>query len=151
MQPPAHGPPFYLVGMSRNDAHEDEDDGRVRLDKWLWAARFFKTRSLAAEAVTGGKVTMHGDRVKPARPLQVGDEIAVRLGPYEHIVRVRELSERRGPATVAATLYEETAESLAARSKLAEQLRLSPAPLVYDEKGRPTKRDRREIDKWRRR
>ena len=137
--------------MRRNDDQEPDDDGRVRLDKWLWAARFFKTRSLAAEAITGGKVTMHGDRVKPARPLQVGDEIAVRLGPYVHIVRVRELSERRGPATVAATLYEETAESLAARSKLAEQLRLSPAPLVYDEKGRPTKRDRREIDKWRRR
>jgi ribosome-associated heat shock protein Hsp15 len=137
--------------MRRNDDQKPDDDGRVRLDKWLWAARFFKTRSLAAEAITGGKVTMHGDRVKPARPLQVGDEIAVRLGPYEHIVRVRELSERRGPATVAATLYEETAESLAARSKLAEQLRLSPAPLVYDEKGRPTKRDRREIDKWRRR
>ena len=137
--------------MRRNDDHEPDDDGRVRLDKWLWAARFFKTRSLAAEAITGGKVTMHGDRAKPARPLQVGDEIAVRLGPYEHIVRVRKLSERRGPATVAATLYEETAESLAARSKLAEQLRLSPAPLVYDEKGRPTKRDRREIDKWRRR
>jgi ribosome-associated heat shock protein Hsp15 len=137
--------------MRRNDDQKPDDDGRVRLDKWLWAARFFKTRSLAAEAITGGKVTMHGDRVKPARPLQVGDEIAVRLGPYEHIVRVRELSERRVPATVAATLYEETAESLAARSKLAEQLRLSPAPLVYDEKGRPTKRDRREIDKWRRR
>jgi ribosome-associated heat shock protein Hsp15 len=137
--------------MRRNDDQKPDDDGRVRLDKWLWAARFFKTRSLAAEAITGGKVTMHGDRVKPARPLQVGDEIAVRLGPYEHFVRVRELSERRGPATVAATLYEETAESLAARSKLAEQLRLSPAPLVYDEKGRPTKRDRREIDKWRRR
>jgi len=151
MQPRLLHRPFYTVCMRRNDDHEPDDDGRVRLDKWLWAARFFKTRSLAAEAITGGKVTMHGDRVKPARPLQVGDEIAVRLGPYEHIVRVRELSERRGPATVAATLYEETAESLAARSKLAEQLRLSPAPLVYDEKGRPTKRDRREIDKWRRR
>ncbi len=137
--------------MRRNDDQEDGDDGRVRLDKWLWAARFFKTRSLAAEAITGGKVTMHGDRVKPARPLQVGDEIAIRLGPYEHIVHVRALSERRGPATVAATLYEETSESLAARTKLAEQLRLSPAPLVYEEKGRPTKRDRREIDRWRRR
>jgi len=136
--------------MSRHDDDEDEDDGRVRLDKWLWAARFFKTRSLAAEAVSGGKVTMHGDRVKPARPLQVGDELSVRLGPYEHVVRVRELSGRRGPAAVAATLYEETPESLAARQKLAEQLRMAPAALVYEEKGRPTKRDRREIDKWRR-
>ncbi len=136
--------------MSRHDDDEDQDDGRVRLDKWLWAARFFKTRSLAAEAVSGGKVTMHGDRVKPARPLQVGDELSIRLGPYEHVVRVRELSGRRGPAAVAATLYEETPESLAARQKLAEQLRMAPAALVYEEKGRPTKRDRREIDKWRR-
>ena len=136
--------------MSRHDDDEDQDDGRVRLDKWLWAARFFKTRSLAAEAVSGGKVTMHGDRVKPARPLQVGDELSFRLGPYEHVVRVRELSGRRGPAAVAATLYEETPESLAARQKLAEQLRMAPAALVYEEKGRPTKRDRREIDKWRR-
>ena len=137
--------------MHRNDDHEQDDDGRVRLDKWLWAARFFKTRSLAAEAVSGGKVTMHGDRVKPARPLQVGDEVSIRLGPYEHVVKVRELSARRGPAPVAAMLYEETPGSLATRTKLAEQLRMSPAPLVYEEKGRPTKRDRREIDKWRRR
>lgn len=136
--------------MSRHDDDDDQDDGRVRLDKWLWAARFFKTRSLAAEAVSGGKVTMHGDRVKPARPLQLGDELSIRLGPYEHVVRVRELSGRRGPAAVAATLYEETPESLAARQKLAEQLRMAPAALVYEEKGRPTKRDRREIDKWRR-
>lgn len=151
MQPPSSRAAFYYLRMPRNDDHEDGDDGRVRLDKWLWAARFFKTRSLAAEAVTGGKVTMHGERVKSARPLQVGDEISIRLGPYEHVVRVRELSARRGPAPVAATLYEETPDSLAARTKLAEQLRLSPAPLVYEEKGRPTKRDRREIDKWRRR
>jgi ribosome-associated heat shock protein Hsp15 len=136
--------------MRRNDDQEDDDD-RVRLDKWLWAARFFKTRALAAEAIGGGKVSMRGDRVKPARPLQVGDEIAIRLGPYEHVVRVRALSARRGPATVAATLYEETPESLAARMKLAEQLRIAPAALVYEEKGRPTKRDRREIERWRKR
>ena len=148
---PLHQSDVYTSRMRHNADHDDEDDGRVRLDKWLWAARFFKTRSLAAEAVTGGKVTMHGDRVKPARPLQVGDEIAIRLGPYEHVVRVRELSARRGPAPVAATLYEETPESLAARTKLAEQLRLAPAALVYEDKGRPTKRDRREIDKWKRR
>ena len=137
--------------MRRNDDHEGDDDGRVRLDKWLWAARFFKTRSLAADAVSGGKVTMRGDRVKPARPLQVGDEIAIRLGPYEHVVSVRALSARRGPATVAATLYEETPESLAARTRLTEQLKMAPAALVYEEKGRPTKRDRRDIEKWRKR
>jgi ribosome-associated heat shock protein Hsp15 len=136
--------------MRRNDDHDDED-GRVRLDKWLWAARFFKTRALAAEAIGGGKVTMRGDRVKPARPLQVGDEISIRLGPYEHVVRVRALSARRGPATVAATLYEETPQSVAARQKLADQLRLAPAALVYEDKGRPTKRDRREIERWRKR
>jgi ribosome-associated heat shock protein Hsp15 len=136
--------------MPRTDDHED-DDGRVRLDKWLWAARFFKTRALAAEAIGGGKVTMRGDRVKPARPLQVGDEISIRLGPYEHVVRVRALSARRGPATVAATLYEETPQSVAARQKLADQLRLAPAALVYEDKGRPTKRDRREIERWRKR
>jgi len=148
---PLHQPHLYTFRMRRNDDHEDADDGRVRLDKWLWAARFFKTRALAAEAVTGGKVTMRGDRIKPARPVQVGDEIAIRLGAYEHVVRVRELSARRGPATVAATLYEETSESLAARTRLAEQLRLAPAALVFEDKGRPTKRDRREIDKWKRR
>jgi len=123
--------------------------GRVRIDKWLWAARFFKTRSLAAEAVAAGKVEVNEERVKPAKLIQLGDLVSVRLGPYLHAVHVRGLSERRGPASVAATLYEETAESAAARAKLAEQLRMAPAAFVYEEKGRPTKRDRREIDRFR--
>jgi ribosome-associated heat shock protein Hsp15 len=123
--------------------------GRVRVDKWLWAARFFKTRSLAVDAIASGKVTVNDERTKPAKLLQVGDEVSIRLGPYEHIVMVRGISERRGPATVAATLYEETEESRAARAKLAEQLRIAPAGFVYEEKGRPTKRDRREIDRFR--
>ena len=127
----------------------DSGPSKVRLDKWLWAARFFKTRSLAAEAIAGGKVLVSGDRPKPAKLLQEGDEVRVRLGPYEHTVRVRALSERRGPASVAATLYEETADSIAARARLAEQLRMAPAAFVYEEKGRPTKRDRREIDRFR--
>jgi len=122
---------------------------KVRLDKWLWAARFFKTRSLAAEAIAGGKVLVGGDRAKPAKLLQAGDEVRVRLGPYEHTVIVRGLSERRGPASVAATLYEEPPDSLAARARLAEQLRMAPAAFVYEEKGRPTKRDRRELDRLR--
>ena len=122
---------------------------KVRLDKWLWAARFFKTRSLAAEAIAGGKVLVGGERAKPAKLLQAGDEVRVRLGPYEHNVIVRGLSERRGPASVAAALYEETADSLAARARLAEQLRMAPAAFVYEEKGRPTKRDRRELDRLR--
>jgi ribosome-associated heat shock protein Hsp15 len=130
-------------------ADDAASSARVRLDKWLWAARFFKTRALAADAVAGGKVTIGGDRVKPARPTQVGDMVAVRLGPYEHVVRVKALSERRGPASVAMTLYEEAPESRAAREKLSEQLRMAPAAFVYEEKGRPTKRDRREIDRFR--
>jgi ribosome-associated heat shock protein Hsp15 len=124
----------------------DHDDGRVRLDKWLWAARFFKTRALAAEAVEGGKVEVNGDRPKRARPLQVGDEIRIRLGPYEHIVQVRELSDRRGPASVAAGLYEESAASKAKRAELAVQLKSLHAVFGPD-KGRPTKKDRRELQR----
>ena len=124
----------------------DQDDGRVRLDKWLWAARFFKTRALAAEAVEGGKVQVNGDRPKRARPLQVGDEIRVRLGPYEHAITVRALSARRGPASEAAGLYEETAASRTAREALAIQLKSLHAVFGPD-KGRPTKKDRREIER----
>src|SRR5687768_2559272 len=84
-----------------------ETEDRTRLDKWLWAARFYKTRTLAAEAISGGKVQVNGERVKRAKPLQVGDEIRIRQGPYEHRVVVRELSNHRGPAAQAALLYEE--------------------------------------------
>jgi ribosome-associated heat shock protein Hsp15 len=120
----------------------------VRLDKWLWAARFFKTRSLATEAVAGGKVDVNGERAKPAKPVKPGDEVRLRVGPYEHILMVRELGERRGPASVAATLYEETAASRAERERLAAQLRLAPSGFVYEEKGRPTKKDRRELTRF---
>ena len=118
---------------------------RVRVDKWLWAARFYKTRSLATEAVTGGKVEVNGERAKPAKTVKVGDEIKVRLAPYEHILIVRDLAERRGPASVAQALYEETEGSRAARQRLAAQLASAPAMFVYEEKGRPTKKDRREL------
>ena len=126
----------------------DHGDGRdkVRLDKWLWAARFFKTRALAAEAVEGGKVQVNGDRPKRARALQLGDEIRVRLGPYEHVVAVRGLSDRRGPAAQAARLYEETEASRTAREALSVQLK-SLHSLFGPEKGRPTKKDRREIER----
>jgi ribosome-associated heat shock protein Hsp15 len=124
----------------------DREDGRVRLDKWLWAARFFKTRALAAEAVEGGKVEVNGDRPKRARPLQVGDEIRVRLGPYEHTVTVRALSGRRGPASEAAGLYEETEGSRTKREALAIQLKSLHAVFGPD-KGRPSKKDRREIQR----
>jgi ribosome-associated heat shock protein Hsp15 len=132
--------------MGRTD--DDEDGDRVRLDKWLWAARFYKTRALAAEAVEGGKVEVNGDRPKRARPLKPGDEVRIRLGPYEHHVVVHALSNRRGPAAEAATLYEETAASREARERLALQLR-SAAPPFHHEKGRPSKKDRRDIDRLR--
>ena len=140
--------PVLYSDMARNE-EERAGAGRVRVDKWLWAARFFKTRSLAADAIGGGKVLVAGERVKPAKLLQIGDEIRLRMGPYEHVIIVRAVSERRGPATVAATLYEETAQSQAARTKLAEQLRMAPAAFVFEDKGRPTKRDRREIERLR--
>jgi ribosome-associated heat shock protein Hsp15 len=127
----------------------DAEDGRVRIDKWLWAARFFKTRSLAAEAIAGGKVQVNGERVKRARPLQLGDEVRIRLGPYEHQVVVRELSGQRGPAPQAAALYEEKEESRTAREALALQLK-SVHAIFAPERGRPTKKDRREIEKLKR-
>ena len=124
-----------------------DEDGRVRLDKWLWAARFYKTRALAAEAIAGGKVQVNGDRVKRAKPLQAGDEVRIRQGPYEHLVLVRALSERRGPAAEAVLLYEERPESVAAREAMAHQLKSVHSAFVTDLKGRPTKRDRREIER----
>ena len=123
---------------------ERDDDGRVRLDKWLWAARFYKTRGLASEAIAGGKVQVNGDRAKRARPVQPGDEIRIRQGPYEHHVVVRALSGRRGPASAAAELYQETPASRAAREALAVQLKSLHGAFVPD-KGRPTKKDRREL------
>ena len=127
----------------------DEHDDRVRLDKWLWAARFFKTRALAADAIDGGKVDVNGAKVKRAKMVHLGDEVSIRQSPFEHVVIVRGVSERRGPASVAATLYEETAESKTKREKLATQIRSMPAD-DWDT-GRPTKRDRREIERFRRR
>ncbi|HWH50817.1 MAG TPA: S4 domain-containing protein [Gemmatimonadaceae bacterium] len=120
----------------------------VRLDKWLWAARFFKTRSLATDAVSGGKVEVNGERAKPAKAINPGDEIRVRLAPYEHVLIVRQLGERRGPASVAQTMYEETAASREARERLAAQLKLAPPAFVFEDKGRPTKKDRRDLARF---
>jgi len=122
------------------------NDDRVRLDRWLWAARFFKTRALAAAAVAGGKVQVNGTRAKPAKQLQVGDGVRVRVGPYEWLVNVRALSERRGPPKVAQTLYDESPEGRVARERLAELHKIAPAP-TYQGKGRPTKKERREIER----
>jgi ribosome-associated heat shock protein Hsp15 len=126
------------------------DGQKVRLDKWLWAARFYKTRSIAAEAVETGKVEVNGERAKRAKQLQVGDSLRIRLGPYNHIVVVCALSERRGPASVAATLYEETAEGRKAREAMQVQVKAAQSASGY-ESGRPTKKDRRDIEKLRRR
>ena|SRR5688572_23359353 len=121
-------------------------DTSVRIDKWLWAARFFKTRSLATAAVAGGKVHLNGERPKPGKMVNIGDELRVRVGPYEHQIVVRAMGERRGTAQAAAALYTETAESVQARLRLAEQHRLAPSAR-YEGRGRPTKKDRREIER----
>jgi len=126
------------------------DETKVRLDKWLWAARFFKTRSLAADAIEKGKVEVNGERAKRAKQLQAGDSLRIRLGPYNHVVTVRALSERRGPASVAATLYEESAEARRAREAMQLQVKVAQSVPGY-ERGRPTKKDRRDIEKMRRR
>ena len=122
----------------------DDVDERFRLDKWLWAARFFKTRAIASDAIESGKVEVNGERPKRGKAVKVGDLIRVRLGPYEHHVVVRALSARRGPAAQAQLLYEETEASLQARTLLAERLRAAPPPL-FTEKGRPTKKERRDL------
>jgi ribosome-associated heat shock protein Hsp15 len=122
----------------------------MRIDKWLWAARFFKTRSQATDAVDAGHVDINGDRAKPAKPVKPGDVLRVRVHQTTFVVHVLVLSERRGPAAEAQLLYEETTESRAERARLAEQRRLAPTP-AYEEGGRPTKRDRRDMARVKRR
>ena len=119
----------------------------MRLDKWLWCARFYKTRSLATEEIGKGRVTVNGQPAKAARDLRCGDTVALRQSAVARTVRVRGLSGHRGPAPVAQLLYEETADSIAAREKAAEQRRLAPEPAATLQEGRPTKRDRRNIDR----
>lgn len=119
----------------------------VRLDKWLWAARFFKTRQLAVDSITAGHVELNNERAKPAKSVKPGDEITVRKPPYEFVLAVRVVSEKRGSAPIARELYVETETSIAAREKLSLELREMPPPLF---KGRPTKRDRRTLENWQR-
>jgi ribosome-associated heat shock protein Hsp15 len=125
--------------------HVDE----VRLDKWLWAARFFKTRGLATDAVLGGHVQLNGVRVKPAKGVRTGDRLEIRIGTVLWTVDVLGVSEKRGPATVARTLYAETPESEAARAAQAAQRKLAQ-PLGADLGARPTKQDRRRLEALRR-
>ena len=123
---------------------------RLRIDKWLWAARFFKTRSLAADEIGKNRVQVNGDVAKASREVKVGDTVTVRLGAVTRVVRVLGISGQRGPAPVAQQLYEETPESLAAQAAAREQRRLGSEPALAIEQGRPTKRDRRELDGARR-
>ncbi|MEO9150620.1 MAG: RNA-binding S4 domain-containing protein [Burkholderiaceae bacterium] len=120
----------------------------LRIDKWLWAARFFKTRSLATEEVIKGRVELNGQDVKAAREVKIGDTIQLRQGQVQRIVTVRGLSGVRGPAPVAQALYEETSESVAAREVAAQQRRFGVEPAHTLVQGRPTKRDRRDIKGW---
>ena len=121
-------------------------DDKLRVDKWLWAARFYKTRSLATEEIGKGRVTLNGQPCKPSRDIKIGDTIALRRADLAVTVTVRGLSATRGPAPVAQQLYEETAESLQARQLAAERRRYAPEPAHSISHGRPTKHDRRAMD-----
>lgn len=126
-----------------------DSSGKVRLDKWLWAARFYKTRGLSCEEIDKGRVLVNGQSAKPAKEVKVGDTLAIRNGPVIRTVVVRALSGVRGSAPVAALLYEETPESLAVRLAAAELRRLAPEPAQTITQGRPTKRDRRDLEQAR--
>jgi ribosome-associated heat shock protein Hsp15 len=128
------------------DKVSEANDDRTRIDKWLWAARFFKTRSLATDAVDSGKVLLNGARVKPAKALKAGDELFVRTPVFEYTLHVLELSDKRGSASIAAKLYAETGESRLKREAKRDQMQRDPTATV---RGRPTKRDRRQLHKVR--
>ncbi|MDX6723159.1 MAG: ribosome-associated heat shock protein Hsp15 [Solirubrobacteraceae bacterium] len=127
----------------------DDEQEVVRVDKWLWAARLVKTRSLAADAVKGGRVQVNGQRIKPSKDVRAGDTLEITLGPVRRSVVIRGTAARRGPAAEAALLYDETPESIEAREQYAAQRRLDRPP-TPDPGGRPTKRDRRRFDAARR-
>lgn len=120
---------------------------QLRIDKWLWAARFYKTRSLAADEIGKGRVQVNGLDAKPSREIKIGDTVVIRQGPVTRTILVQGISHQRGPAPVAQQLYTETAESISARELVAESRRLNTEPATAIEHGRPTKRDRRSIEK----
>jgi ribosome-associated heat shock protein Hsp15 len=122
----------------------------VRIDKWVWAARFFKTRGLAAEAVSAGHVHLNGARVKPSKEVRVGDDLEIRMGVTQWTVAVVALSDKRGPAKVAQELYRETDVSRTAREQARLQRKLAPRPMGADLGARPTKQDRRRLEALRR-
>jgi ribosome-associated heat shock protein Hsp15 len=120
----------------------------MRLDKWLWAARFYKTRALAVEEINLGRVRIGGQPVKPARDVKVGDLLSIRIGTLAREVEIKGLSNQRGPAPQAQALYAETPASITAREAAAEARRLAPEPADSIEQGRPTKQDRRRLAEW---
>ena len=126
---------------------DQENNQDTRIDKWLWAARFFKTRGLAAEAVSGGKVEINDARPKPSRMVRAGDQLTIRRGPYQWIVIVKAVSKLRGPASQAQALYEETEESVRRRAAVAAQMKLERPP-EFDSPGRPSKKDRRAMARF---
>lgn len=132
-----------MAGTLEENLHEMD---KQRIDKWLWAARFFKTRSIAVEEIGRGRVEVNGQEAKPAREVKPGDLVSLRQGHVQRVVVVKGLSNARGPAPVAQQLYEETPESIRAREQAAEQRRLAPEPAHSIEQGRPTKRGRRELE-----
>jgi len=127
-----------------NDKETEQTNEPTRIDKWLWNARFFKTRSLAAEAITGGKIDVNGARPKPSRIMRIGDQLSIRRGPYEWTVVVKGIAKLRGPASEAQLLYEETAESIRKRELTSAQLKLERPP-EFHSPGRPSKKDRRAV------
>ena len=130
--------------MSRNN---EKTDVLIRLDKWLWCARFYKTRNIAANALKTGKVTANGERAKPSKTVKPGDSLDIRKGPYHYVITVLELAKSRKSAAGAALLYEESPESISKRESLAIQLK-AEAALMPTTKGRPSKKDRRSIIKF---
>lgn len=143
------GDNFSIVGKARTTVNSPQSNqSGVRIDKWLWAARFFKTRGLAQTAVGGGKVKLHGERVKPAKEIGIGDELTICIGEYEWVITVKGLSTRRGPAAAATQLYAEREESRARRiAQIAD--RKAHGSVWGERKGRPTKRQRRQIIRFR--
>ena len=122
----------------------------MRIDKWLWAARFYKTRSIAQQAVEGGKVKLNGERVKPAKDVRVGDRLDLTIAAQDWTITVLALSDKRGPASVAQTLYEESPESRTRRAEQSAMRKLAAEPALQRVgHGRPTKRERRQLDRWR--
>ncbi len=127
--------------------HDEDTNEAIRIDKWLWTARFFKTRSIAVEAVTGGKVQINGARAKPSRTVRSGDSLNIRHGPYEWTVIVKAVAKLRGPALQARLLYQETEESARKREAAIAQLKLERPP-EFGHSGRPSKKDRRAITRF---